>query len=512
MPVPIEADVRRGKLRALGQDGIDPYPSSTRRDATCADALARFDAWSAAGKRVTLAGRLMTTRVHGGLIFADLADATGKIQILVKQDVVGDAPFALFLDRIDPGDIVEAAGTLFTTKRGEKTLQVSEWAILAKALLPLPEKWHGLTDQELRYRHRELDLIANPEVRETFRKRSQVVRSLRRALEDEGFEEVETPILQAIPGGATARPFVTHHNALDMDLYLRIAPELYLKRLIVGGYEKVFEIGRQFRNEGMDWSHNPEFTSCEFYWAYQDAEGLMAFTETLLMRVITEVNGSPLVKDGDETIDFTPPWPRVTFRDAIKDASGIDIAGITRRDLLAKMKKLGIEVEDEGAGIGKLFDGLYKELVQAKRIQPSFVTEYPIEMEPLAKKCGHDARFVQRFQLLAAGRELLKAYAELNDPIDQMERFEAQERLREEGDAEAQHIDMAFVKALEHGMPPTAGWGMGIDRFVALIAGERSVKDVILFPTMRPTDTPSGRKAASKAPAAPKRRNPTKKS
>ncbi|MBU1348937.1 lysine--tRNA ligase, partial [Patescibacteria group bacterium] len=377
MPVPNEAEVRREKLRALEDAGIRPYPTASHRDTTCGDALARFDEWSAAEKCVTLAGRLMTTRVHGGLIFADLVDATGKLQILVKQDIVSDEAFGIFCDRIDPGDIIEATGTLFETKRGEKTLQVSSWAILAKALLPLPEKWHGLSDQELRYRHRELDLIANPEVRETFRKRSQVIRSLRRALEDEGFEEVETPILQAIPGGATARPFVTHHNALDMDLYLRIAPELYLKRLIVGGYERVFEIGRQFRNEGMDWSHNPEFTSCEFYWAYQDAEGLMTFTESLLARVIMEVNGSLIVKNGEQTIDFTAPWPRIPFRDAIKDACGIDIAGITKKDLLAKMKKLGIEVEDEGAGLGKLFDELYKDLIQSKQTSPAFITDYP---------------------------------------------------------------------------------------------------------------------------------------
>ncbi|MFH1077885.1 MAG: lysine--tRNA ligase [Patescibacteria group bacterium] len=505
MPVPNEADVRREKLRALEDAGIRPYPTATRRDVLCGDAIARFDEWSAAEKRVTLAGRLMTTRVHGGLIFADLVDASGKLQILVKQDVVGDASFELFRDRIDPGDIVEAQGTLFATKRGEKTLQVASWAILAKALLPLPEKWHGLSDQELRYRHRELDLIANPEVRETFRKRSQVIRSLRRALEDEGFEEVETPTLQAIPGGATARPFVTHHNALDTDLYLRIAPELFLKRLVVGGYEKVFEIGRQFRNEGMDWSHNPEFTSCEFYWAYQDAEGLMAFTETLLTRVIQEVNGSLLVKNGEQTIDFTAPWPRITFRDAIKDASGIDIAGIAKKDLVSKMKKLGITIEDESADIGKLFDELYKELIQVKQMEPAFITEYPIEMEPLAKRCEDDPRFVQRFQLLAAGRELLKAYSELNDPIDQLGRFEAQQALREAGDVEAQYIDMAFVESLEHGMPPTAGWGMGIDRFVALLSGERSLKDVILFPTMRSTGIPEKKQPAKKTHATKKR-------
>lgn len=494
MPVPNETDVRREKLRALLAANVNPYPTSSHRTATCGEALERFDEWQSSKKELTLAGRVMTTRVHGGLIFADLRDASGKIQILLKQDVAGDEEFARFRDCIDPADFVEATGALFTTNRGEKTLQVTSWRILAKALLPLPEKWHGLSDQEIRYRHRELDLLANPDVLDVFRKRTRVIRSLRRALEDEGFEEVETPVLQPVPGGATARPFVTHHHALDIDLYLRVAPELYLKRLIVGGYEKVFEIGRLFRNEGVDWSHNPEFTSCEFYWAYQDAEDLMAFTEKLLTHVIEEVNGSLRVAHGEDEIDFTGPWPRMTFRGAVKDACGIDIADCSRKELVAKMKKLGIEAEYAKAGVGKLYDELYKDVVRSKRMSPAFVTDYPIEMEPLAKRREDDPRFVQRFQLLAGGVELLKAYAELNDPADQLERFESQQALREEGDLEAQRIDRAFVDALEHGMPPTAGWGMGIDRFTALLANVRSVKDTILFPTLRPVEDPTNKK------------------
>lgn len=473
-------------MQALIDSGTFPYPSSVTRTATCGDAVDSFDAWSSENKEIVLAGRLMTTRIHGALIFADLSDASGRIQILLKQDVVGEEAFNLFRDRIDPADFIEAKGTLFRTQRGEKTLQVTSWQILAKALLPLPEKWHGLADQEIRYRERELDLISNPETRRLFSVRSATIRALRRALEDEGFDEVETPMLQSIPGGATARPFVTHHNALDIDLYLRIAPELYLKRLIVGGYEKVFELGRQFRNEGIDWSHNPEFTSLEFYWAYQDYKGLMEFTERLITDVIRQVNGSLVVPHGEGTIDFAGPWPRKTFRAAIKEACGVDIVGLSRDELVAAMKKLGIDTDYERGDLGKLYDDLYKDTVRSRQMEPLFIIDYPIEMEPLAKKCEHDPRFVQRFQLIAGTVELLKAYSELNDPVDQLARFEAQQALRESGDDEAQQIDMAFVRSLEHGMPPTAGWGMGVDRFVALLANARNLKEVILFPTLRP--------------------------
>lgn len=481
-----EAEVRRQKLDALSKAGVNAYPTSAARTAITADAIDNFTKWSKAEKEITLAGRLMTTRLHGALLFADLRDASGTLQILVKQDVLGDEPFAFFRDHVDPADIIEATGTLFETKRGEKTLQVSSWKMLSKALLSLPEKWHGLADQEIRYRHRELDLISNPEVREMFRKRSRLITALRRALDKEGFEEVETPMLQSIAGGASAKPFVTHHNALDIDLYLRIAPELYLKRLIVGGYEKVYELGRQFRNEGIDWSHNPEFTSLEFYWAYQDYRGLMEFTEKLIARVIEEVNGSLLVKHGEGEIDFATPWPRVRFRDAVKNACGIDIAETSRAELVKKMKALQIETDYKKAGLGKLYDELYKDTVRSRQVEPVFIIDYPIEMEPLAKKCEDDPRFVQRFQLIAGGVELLKAYTELNDPIDQLERFEAQKELREKGDDEAQMIDRDFVKSLEHGLPPAAGWGMGIDRFAALLANVRNLKETILFPTMRP--------------------------
>lgn len=488
MSVPNEFEIRRAKLSALIDQGVVPFPSIADRTATCAEALEHFETWKDAGKTMTLAGRLMTTRVHGAIIFADLEDASGKIQIIVKRDTVGEALFDLFLNHVDPADIVQATGVLMTTKRGEKSLDVSSWTLLTKALRPLPEKWHGLADQETRYRQRELDLISNPDVRRVFQVRSAVIRELRRSLEDEGFMEVETPMLQSIAGGASAKPFITHHNALDIDLYLRIAPELYLKRLVVGGMEKVFEIGRQFRNEGIDWSHNPEFTSLEFYWAYQDYRGLMTFTERLLSRVIAAVNnGSLRVKIGEQEIDFTPPWPRHTFRQIVKDACGVDIGETSRAELLKALKKLNIS-HDPKAGLGKLYDELYKDTVRTRQIEPAFITDYPIEMEPLAKRCDDDPRYVQRFQLIAGGIELLKAYSELNDPVDQLERFKEQQALREGGDEEAQTIDRLFVASLEHGLPPTAGWGMGIDRFVALLTNVHSVKETILFPTLRPED------------------------
>jgi lysyl-tRNA synthetase class 2 len=486
MSVPNEHEIRLEKLHALQGEGIQAYPSQVTRTASCADAISHFDEWEAEKKTVMLVGRLLTTRVHGALIFADLKDESERIQILIKQDVIGDVLFSRFRDRIDPADFVQATGTLFRTQRGEKTLLVSDWTPLAKALLPLPEKWHGLADQETRYRERELDLISNPEARRIFSIRTATIRALRHTLEDEGFEEVETPMLQPIAGGASARPFVTHHNALDIDLYLRIAPELYLKRLIVGGFEKVFEIGRQFRNEGIDWSHNPEFTSLEFYWAYQDYHGLMEFTERLVTRVVQEVNGSLQLAHGEGTIDFSAPWPRKTFRAAIKEGCGIDIVGLSRDELVAAMKKLGIDSDYERGDLGKLYDDLYKDIVRSRQMSPLFIVDYPIEMEPLAKKCEDDPRFVQRFQLLAGTVELLKAYSELNDPVDQLERFRGQQALRESGDDEAQQIDMGFVTALQHGMPPTAGWGMGVDRFVALLANVRNLKEVILFPTLRP--------------------------
>jgi lysyl-tRNA synthetase class 2 len=486
MPLKDEFGVRKDKAGGLRQAGIDPYPARTERDTLIADVLSRFDAWSEQKKTLTVAGRITTTRIHGKMAFADVRDATGTIQIQLTADGVGEEAFERFVNFIDPGDFVQATGTLFLTKRGQRTAAVSAWKVLTKALRPLPEKWHGLKDIEIRYRERELDLIVNPEVREVFRTRTKIIRALREALDAEGFEEVETPVLQPIAGGATARPFITHHNALDHDFYLRIAPELYLKRCVVGGYEKVYEIGRLFRNEGVDWSHNPEFTSLEFYWAYRDYEDLMSFTETLLSGVIRTVLGSTDVRFGGNVLHFAPPWPRAKFRDAVHAACGIDISGLDRDELLSRMRAANVECDCGDADICRIYDELYKETVRKRQIQPMFITDYPVEMEPLAKKCEDDPRFVQRFQLIASGLELLKAYSELNDPIDQRERFDAQQRLRERGNDEAQSIDERFLSALEHGLPPTAGWGMGVDRFVMLLTDQKSIKDVILFPTLKP--------------------------
>jgi len=466
---------------------LNPYTSKAGASAPIAEVVSHFTEWAEAQKEITVHGRLLTTRIHGKMAFADLRDGSGSIQIQLTEDHTGAEIFQQFIDFIDPADFIEVTGTLFLTKRGQQTVSVSSWRVLTKALRPLPEKFHGLKDIETRFRFRELDLLANADVREVFRMRSRIIRALRNRLDAEGFEEVETPILQPIAGGATARPFMTHHNALNHDFYLRIASELYLKRCVVGGYEKVYEIGRMFRNEGIDWSHNPEFTTIEFYWAYQNYEDLMNFTETLLTGLVQDVHGSLSVPFGEDVIEFTAPWPRKRFRDAVKEACGIDIEGMSKSDLLQAMSEKNIET-DPKAHLGALYDDLYKQTVRKNQIQPLFIIDYPIEMEPLAKKCEDDPRYVQRFQLLAGGLELLKDYTELNDPIDQRARIEEQDRLREAGDEEAQTIDEAFLRSLDHGLPPTAGWGMGIDRFVMMLSNQKSLKDVILFPTLKPTE------------------------
>ncbi len=482
-----EAHIRNEKLQSLIDAGIATYPAASHRTCMVVEARTHFDTWSAELKKLTLCGRILTIRIHGGLIFFNLQDASGAMQGLLKLDTIGEEQFNVFQNKLDPADFVQITGTLFTTNRGEQTLLVSEWTLLAKAVLPLPDKFHGLKDPETRFRQRELDLISNPDVKVIFKKRSHVIRALRAALDAEGFEEVETPILQTIPGGTSAKPFLTHHNALDIDIYLRIAPELFLKRLIVGGFEKIYELGRIFRNEGIDWSHNPEFTELEFYWAYQEYRGLMVSTEQLLQKVIQDVNGSLQVTYNGNVIDFTGPWPIKKFRDAIQEKVSFDIAGIAREKLIGEMKKLKIDCDYVGASMGKLFDELYKEVVRKPQVQPLFIIDYPLEMEPLAKRCDDDPRFVQRFQLLVGGGiELCKAYSELNDPIDQLNRFEEQQVLRDKGDDEAQMIDAQFITALKHGLPPTAGLGMGIDRFVMLLTNASSLKEVILFPTMRP--------------------------
>jgi len=480
-----EEKVRRERLEKIIKSGIDPYPAKVERTHVVGDVLDNFKKLEKKKTKITLAGRLRTVRGHGGLIFAHLEDESAKIQIVLKKDELGADKHKQFTSQIDTADFIEVTGSPFVTQKGEQSILAKDYKIISKAVLPLPEKWHGLQDIEKRYRQRYLDLISNPEVKDVFRKRAEIISAIREALLEEGFLEVETPILQQIAGGATARPFKTHHNSLDTDMYLRIAPELYLKRLIVGGFEKVFEIGRNFRNEGIDWQHNPEFTSCEFYWAYKDYMEVMDFTEKMISKIVEKVNGSQKVSFREAEIDFTAPWPRKKFHDAIMDEIGLDIDKMSDKDLIKEMKKLNID-SDYKAGRGKLLDDLYKDVVRAKIVQPTFIYDYPIEMEPLAKKCEDNPKYVQRFQPIVYGMEILKAYSELNDPDDQLARFEEQQKLREKGDEEAQMIDMDFVTALQHAMPPTTGWGMGIDRFVAILTNQQNLKDVILFPTLKP--------------------------
>lgn len=481
-----EEKERIKKLKEITKKGIAPYPSLTRRTHTCAEAINQFEKLAKKKTRIILAGRIISIRLHGKASFAHIFDGTEKIQVYFKQDVLGKSDYDFFLDLLDIGDFIEARGTLFKTRRGEKTLEVLDFRLLAKALLPLPEKWHGIKDKELRFRQRYLDLVANPETREIFLKRSLAIKIIREFFEGRGFQEVETPVLQPIPGGAAATPFVTHHQALDIDLYLRIAPELYLKRLIVGGYEKVYEMARCFRNEGIDYAHNPEFTQIEFYQAYADYFDLMKLTEDFMKYLVPRITASLAIEYEGKKLNFKPPYPRITFRDALKKYAKIDIEALRDRGALArKAKSLGLEIAPSWS-YGKILDELYKELVRPKLIGPIFLIDHPIELSPLAKRREDNPNYVQRFQLLVAGLEVCNGFSELNDPIDQEKRFREQQKLVERGEEEAQRLDLDFVEALKHGMPPTAGEGIGIDRLVAILTGQHSLKEVILFPTLRP--------------------------
>lgn len=471
-----QESVRRQRRDDLLRYGEALYPARTNRSVSVVNLLKDW----AEEKTATVAGRIRAMRVQGGSAFIDLHDETGKIQLFLQTKNLAEN-FQRFIDYADLGDFIEATGTAFTTKRGEPSLNVTRVGWLAKALRPAPSSWHGLGDVELRYRFRELDLLVNEKEIGVFRTRGLMIKTLRAFLESEGFDEVETPILQTIPGGATARPFVTHHNALDIDLYLRVAPELFLKRLIVGGFGRVYEIARCFRNEGIDRDHNPEFTQVELYAAYQDYTWMMKFVERMLQRVITAVHPDRKFTYQGQHIVWKTPLPRESFRDLVKKHAGVDID----RDQGNITPPPGVDLPPH-ASRAQVLDALFKTFVRPQLVQPTFVIDYPIELSPLAKKKADDPRYTERFQILMGGTELGNAFSELNDPIDQRERFEAQEAMRRAGDEEAQRVDEIFLRSLEYGLPPTAGLGLGIDRLTAILTDQRSVKEVILFPTLRP--------------------------
>lgn len=478
---------RLAKLKKIISLGISAYPQLSRKTHNIETVVLNFDKLSKCEEKLTLNGRLRNIRLHGGSSFANIEDETGKIQLYFKKDIVGDDNYNFFKDLIDIGDIIEVRGDLFMTHKGEKTLLVEKFTLLTKSLLPLPEKWHGLSDIEIRYRKRYLDMIANPEVKKFFKIRSLVIKFLRNFFDERGFYEVETPVLQPIPGGANAKPFKTYHNSLKADLYLRIAPELYLKRLIVGGMEKVYEIARCFRNEGIDWTHNPEFTQIEFYQAYADYNDFMKLTEELLVYLLENIEKTLTIDYQGHKINFQPPYPRIDFKEMLKKEINLDLDKINNKENLIKFaKKLGFKV-DKSWGKGKIIDELYKEYIRPKIIQPTFLINHPIELSPLAKQIPDRPNYVEKFQLLVGGGiELTNAFSELNDPIEQERRFREQQSLREAGDEEAQMIDFDFIEALKHGMPPTAGEGIGIDRLVALLTNNHNIKEIILFPTLRP--------------------------
>ncbi len=478
--------IRRDKLSKLQEEGSDPF-RITRYEITAysGEIKENFDAME--GTEVSVAGRLMSRRGMGKVCFCDLQDPKGRIQIYVRRDEVGEEPYERF-KKVDIGDIVGVRGTVFRTQRGEMSVRAAEVTLLSKSLLPLPEKFHGLTDRELRYRQRYVDLIVNPEVRQTFVLRSQFIRHVRDFLDGRGYIEVETPVLNTISGGATARPFITHHNTLDMDLYMRIATELPLKRLIVGGMDRVYEIGRVFRNEGMDTKHNPEFTTVELYQAYADFNDMMDLFEELLSSAAQKLLGTCQVEWQGEQIDLTPGWPRMTMAEAVKQYTGLDFMAVSDdAQAVAMADSVGVPLpETADRTWGNALYEVFDQKVEEKLIQPTFITMHPVDVSPLAKRSPSDPRLTERFELFICRSEMGNAFSELNDPIDQRQRFQKQVELRSKGDEEAGMMDEDFLTALEYGMPPTGGLGIGIDRCVMLLTGSDSIRDVILFPTMRP--------------------------
>lgn len=476
---------RKRKLEEYETSGFDAYPASVRRNFLIADLLKKFAGLAKTKKKVAVAGRVRAWREHGRAIFADLEDASGKIQLFWSEEELG-RDYDLAGRAVDIGDFLEISGSAFKTKRGEPTLRVAEWRIIAKALNPLPEKWHGLQDVEERFRRRYLDLLMNDEVRRRFILRSKIIAVIRGFLAAEGFDEVETPMLQPLAGGALARPFKTRHNALDVDLYLRIAPELYLKRLLVGGYEKIFEIGRNFRNEGIDTTHNPEFTMLELYVAYWDESAMMAFVERLFMELVRTVNRKRILKYNDKTVSWKKDFPRIAFAEVLKRYALItDYENASRETMVLKAKQFAIEAAEHESK-AKIADEIYKKICRPHLVQPTFVINHPAEISPLAKMKSKEAKTVRRFQLIAAGLELVNGFAELNDPRDQRQRFEKHAKEIMRGDQEAHPVDEDFIAALEYGMPPAAGIGIGIDRLIMLLTDTKNIREVILFPTMRP--------------------------
>ena len=493
-----QEQLRRNSLQALRDLGINPYPAE-RFDvsATAAQIAAEFDAEPAKFESVTIAGRIMSRRIMGSASFFELQDHTGRIQVYIRRDDVcpeGDPTLynTVFKKLLDIGDFVGIEGFAFRTNTGELSVHCRKFTILSKSIRPLPivkekdgQQFDALTDPEVRYRQRYVDLVVNPKVRDVFAKRAKIIATMREYFNEHGCLEVETPILQPIPGGASARPFITHHNALDIDFYMRIATELYLKRLIVGGFDGVYEFGKNFRNEGMDRTHNPEFTCMEIYIAYKDYRWMMEFTENMLERIALAVNGTTEVEIDGKQISFKAPFRRLTMTDAIREKTGYDITGQSEADLREACKRLNVEIDDT-MGKGKLIDAIFGQYCEEDLVQPTFICDYPIEMSPLCKRHRDNQDLTERFELFVAGKELCNAYSELNDPIDQLERFQEQMRLSERGDDEAMFIDMDFVRALEYGMPNCSGMGMGIDRLTMFMTGQTSIQDVLFFPTMRP--------------------------
>ncbi|WP_018131730.1 lysine--tRNA ligase [Effusibacillus pohliae] len=481
--------VRLQKLEELYKLGVDPFGKRYERTHTAADVLAY-----AADKtkeqletetiEVSAAGRIMLLRPQGKAAFANIQDLSGRVQIYVRKDVVGDEAFAIF-QQLEMGDIIGVKGPIFKTKMGEPTIKVKELTVLTKALNPLPEKYHGLTDIEMRYRQRYVDLIVNPEVRETFITRSRIIQSMRRYLDELGFLEVETPTMHTIAGGAAARPFITHHNALDMRLYMRIAIELHLKRLIVGGLEKVYEIGRVYRNEGISTRHNPEFTMMELYWAYADFHDIMDLTENLIAHIAREVLGTTKITYQGQEVDLTPKWRRASMVGLVKDATGVDFSQhMSLEEARQLAEQHGVKVEKHHR-VGHILNEFFEQFVEDKLIQPTFVYGHPVEISPLAKQNPEDPRFTDRFELFIVGREHANAFTELNDPIDQRNRFEKQLEEKQAGNDEAHEMDEDFINALMYGMPPTGGLGIGVDRLVMLLTDQLSIRDVLLFPLLR---------------------------